>query len=180
MATLTGNKDTDMLVLLQLNDYDLSQVCQVNKKVKKICQDDMFWKKRLLSITEILKLSKEYLAVDINEETFIGYIKYIKEYLEFSLWKDFYIFLRDINKKYISWVLRESIVRFIQEGGTEKLTLKKLSEISPGWVNVDELLKELRREFFIGYGRGDGQQGMLRLDKIESQANKFLNMLNKE
>ena len=39
---LTGNKDTDFLVLLELNDYELGKVCQVNKYVQSLCNDDFF------------------------------------------------------------------------------------------------------------------------------------------
>lgn len=42
MATLTGNKDTDFLILMQLNDYELGKVCQANKYVKSLCDDNDF------------------------------------------------------------------------------------------------------------------------------------------
>lgn len=60
----------------------------------------------------------------------------------------------------------------------EDLTRKKLLEMSPPtWINIDELLKQLRREFFIGYGRGDGEQGTLRINKIKNEFNNFLDLL---
>lgn len=53
----------------------------------------MFWKVRLLSIPEISKLAREYSTVGVDEETFMKEISNIKNYLLFSKWEDFYIFL---------------------------------------------------------------------------------------
>lgn len=170
----TGNKDTDFLILAQLEDRELTQICQVNTYVKNLCEDDMFWKTKVISIPEIFNLSKEYLTVGVNEDIFREYLKEIKDYLEFPKWKDFYIFLRTKN---INYDLRESIVRFLQIGVTDILTLEHLNRLAPNWINVDVLLKELRREFFIGYGRGDGLQGTVRIDKISRQINKFINTI---
>ena len=50
MNTLSGNKETDMLILQQLSDYDLSKVCQVNKYVNSLCNADRFWMNRILNI----------------------------------------------------------------------------------------------------------------------------------
>ena len=46
---LSGNKETDFLILMQLTDYELTKVCQVNKYVNKLCNDDNFWRNRVLT-----------------------------------------------------------------------------------------------------------------------------------
>ena len=40
---LIGNKDTDIIILLNLPDEDIVKVCQVNKYAKSICDDQSFW-----------------------------------------------------------------------------------------------------------------------------------------
>lgn len=43
MKTLTGFLDTDILILLELNDVSLSKICQVNKYTQKLCQNERLW-----------------------------------------------------------------------------------------------------------------------------------------
>ena len=47
METITGHKDTDRLVFLQLDDKDLLRSCQVNSYTNKLC-DDSFFLNRIL------------------------------------------------------------------------------------------------------------------------------------
>lgn len=68
---LTGIKDTDMEILLNLSDDDLAAACRTNKEVSKICNDDYFWTLRF----------KKYLGVDpqnIDVRTLYSYIKNFK------------------------------------------------------------------------------------------------------
>lgn len=44
----SGIKDVDLLILLELNDTDLLSTCVVNKYVSSICNDEQFWRKRLI------------------------------------------------------------------------------------------------------------------------------------
>ncbi len=43
----TGIKDTDLLILKELNDKDLFQMCLVNKALNRACRDENFWRERL-------------------------------------------------------------------------------------------------------------------------------------
>ncbi len=43
---LTGNKDTEYIVLSNLDDRTLFNYCQTDKSAKKICSNDAFWKSR--------------------------------------------------------------------------------------------------------------------------------------
>ncbi len=44
---LTGNKDVDRKILNNLEDEDLINICQVNKKAQSICNDQVFWMNRV-------------------------------------------------------------------------------------------------------------------------------------
>ena len=46
---LSGIKDVDMIILNKLEDVDLIQACQVNKKADEICNDQAFWLNRILT-----------------------------------------------------------------------------------------------------------------------------------
>ena len=46
MNTLTGHKDTDMLVLSQLDDRDLMNFCLSGTHARRICDDEVFWRNR--------------------------------------------------------------------------------------------------------------------------------------
>jgi hypothetical protein len=45
---LTGIKDTDLLILKELDDKDLFQMCLVNKSVNRACKDENFWRERFI------------------------------------------------------------------------------------------------------------------------------------
>lgn len=44
----TGNKDADMIILQNLDDYDLGRVCNVNKYTRDLCRNENFWMNRML------------------------------------------------------------------------------------------------------------------------------------
>ena len=46
MNALSKYKDTDKLILQQLEDEDLASICQGNKYFRDICNDNTFWKNR--------------------------------------------------------------------------------------------------------------------------------------
>lgn len=80
---LSGYKDTDYIILNKLNDYELGKVCQVNKKLKKICDDDNFWKVRTYQ-----KLGKFF------------YPKNPKDFI-ITTWKNYYISLMEKINSYM-------------------------------------------------------------------------------
>ena len=49
MSKLTGNKDTDILILMQLEDHELGAICQVNKYIHSLCVNDLFWLNRIIN-----------------------------------------------------------------------------------------------------------------------------------
>ena len=82
----TGNKDTDKLVLMQLDDYDLANTCKTNKHLSEICADETFWRNRTL-----LRFGKYLGSVED--------MKMFMERYEFSTWKRYYVSLIDFLEK---------------------------------------------------------------------------------
>jgi hypothetical protein len=80
---LSGYKDTDYIILNKLNDYELGKVCQVNKKLKKMCDDDNFWKVRIYQ-----KLGEYF------------YLKNPKDFI-ITTWKNYYISLMEKINSYM-------------------------------------------------------------------------------
>ena len=48
MNVLTGNKDTDLLILGNLDDKSLLNFCLVNQDANRLCSIDSFWRNRLV------------------------------------------------------------------------------------------------------------------------------------
>ena len=42
MSGLTGIKDTDLKIIQELTDNELNKVCQVNKYVNSLCNEERF------------------------------------------------------------------------------------------------------------------------------------------
>jgi hypothetical protein len=59
MNVLSGNKDTDFIILQKLNDDELGKVCKVNKYVNSLCKDETFWMQRLLYILILMERRPE-------------------------------------------------------------------------------------------------------------------------
>jgi hypothetical protein len=77
VGTFTGLKDTDLLILMELNDNDLFKVCSINKYLNSLCNNEYFWYNR------IVKKYGEDVAKQTNKNT----------------WKKYYIFLIKSNIK---------------------------------------------------------------------------------
>ncbi len=86
---LTGNKDVDRKILNNLEDKDLVNVCQTNKKAYSLCNDQVFWMNRVFNKFnyvggDILRTNKgkdrswsEYYIQDlqkINKNNAVGYL----------------------------------------------------------------------------------------------------------
>lgn len=52
MKGFSGIKDVDMKILMELGDEDLYDVCQTDKRINDICNDDTFWMRRTIFKTE--------------------------------------------------------------------------------------------------------------------------------
>ena len=134
MTTLTKNKDTDIIILQQLNDYELGKVCSVNKYVNSICNDDKFWLNRTMLNFKLT-----------GEET-----NRMKMYLGFSTYKELYVYLSTFHTYIIGKDIKikkeDVIYLFKNEKMIDELIEKNLRPNLPRWINRQELVYEIRRK----------------------------------
>ncbi len=79
---LTGRKDINMKILNDLDDKDLVNICQVNKKANEICRDQVFWMNRVFS--RFPQVDRDKLRNNKGDRS----------------WSDYYIYyLRKLNNK---------------------------------------------------------------------------------
>ena len=59
---LTGNRNTDMEIMQQLEDNDLVNLCQTNRYSRNLCQNEIFWMNRVLrKFPDLdLEIAKQY------------------------------------------------------------------------------------------------------------------------
>ena len=140
---LTGLKDVDMEIILQLEDRELPRVCAVNKYVNEICQSDAFWYKRLISrIAKVRNINlsnyKELKIIDINGER----IREMQRFFGLKSLKELNIFLNELppNADYLLYYAFPSFdedLRVIYKFNENEL---------PKYVNREELRYEMRRQ----------------------------------
>ena len=75
---LTGIKDTDLLILKELDDKDLFQMCLVNKAVNRACKDENFWRERFIKTFE--DLSKYKLETESWRKYYLKFSFYTNKY----------------------------------------------------------------------------------------------------
>ena len=132
MSKLTGNKDADFLILMELNDRELGVVCQANKYVSSLCKDERFWLNRLL----------------LNFTSYTPVIaRDMKNYLEFDSWKEFYIWLKQQHNDVPDKIIK-SLDKHKKEVIDETLKLFKKVKLSK-WINPEEFYKVFKRYAFI-------------------------------
>lgn len=73
-------KDVDLSILIELNDHDLLSACLTNKYIYSICQDDQFWRKRLIK-----RFGESYLKYKNL------YFKESSQKAKEPTWKDYYM-----------------------------------------------------------------------------------------
>lgn len=113
----TGNKETDKIVLSQLDDYDLSSACTTNKHLNEICKDETFWRNRTLA----------------RFGPYLGNAEQIKEYMknyDFETWKKYYISLIDFLEKVYDGTI------------SVKPQRKKIGSRKPGAVPIKDNSRE--------------------------------------
>jgi hypothetical protein len=131
MNKLTGDKNVNFTILMQLNDKELSMVCSVNKYVNELCKDETFWFNRVL-------LTFHYSPIIAKD---------MKSYLQFDNWKEFYFWLQEENFD----VARTDL---IPKSLDKKYVIDTIVEIFqkiklPKWIDKEEFYKTFRRYAFI-------------------------------
>lgn len=85
---LTRNKDADYEIMYKLNDYDLGNICQLNKYSRQLCKDDFFWMNRtFIRFAPIFTIEQ---------------LKHYKTKYGFDTWRKYYINMIDFIEKYYS------------------------------------------------------------------------------
>lgn len=143
MNKLTGDKNIDIEIINQLSDRDLSSVCQVNSYVRKLCNDNTLWRKRISLVYKIppVKMLEIY------------------KYLEFENWKEFYLWLTeglDLSiDSYNNILSLKEYVNILLKGFKNinliDATLDVVSSVAkfPKWINKVEYIKELKRYILL-------------------------------
>ena len=127
MNKLSGHKNTDMLILMNLNDSELGKVCSVNKYINSICENTDFWNMR---IRMLLNVSED----ELHE---------LRRYLHMD-GKELYVYL--VSWKYIDRKYTDVLILFLLKHQDylneviEKIVIKSL----PKYINKEELIYYLR------------------------------------
>ncbi len=125
---ITGSRDTDFELLMKLSDHELGVVCQTNKKVRAVCENDYFWKRRAVKFYNISELV-------FNK---------LKDFLEFTDNKSFYIYLKDKTPEL------ENYSTSILEGiDYDQDLITKINNITvPEYVDKQKFIRYLKRKIF--------------------------------
>ena len=180
---LTGNKDTDILILEQLDDKDLFSICSVNKKSYELCNKEYFWRNRYIKKYGVK--ASQYKPKEKSWKNF-----YLQTVIDLQRYSDQPIhFLRNIawNTRGIGysfyhedegrgrfiplveapswvmtnfWLLKIANIEVMDIEGTHMVE-KEFDEITP-----NDLLKSLNMttgedEYIIGFRRGQGRERLV-------------------
>ena len=147
--SLTGIRDVDMQILLNLDDSELPRVCAVNKYVNKLCEHDDFWYRRIINKIEKAKeynFSKVKGLIDI---TITGErINEMQEFFGFEKLKE----LNDFMNKLPRNSLYQLYVVFNKKYDDEINAIYKVNIHTrelPKYIDRKELIYELRRSFTL-------------------------------
>jgi hypothetical protein len=144
-----GNKDLDYEILYKLDDYDLGNMCKVNKYMKELCKSDIFWLNR--TVKKFLPIFKT--LVEMKE-----YKNHYQNDCNFSNWKSYYIDLIKFMKvcyqgNHISFFRKDHYLIFFNiKQQTENLYRKILDFLN------NETFKgftELENQEFKNWLKGD-------------------------
>jgi hypothetical protein len=72
---LTGTRDVDKMILMNLDGEDLLNACKVDQKFNKLCDDEDFW---------IMKINKDFPNKVGSKLSSVSYKKYYQDLYEFN------------------------------------------------------------------------------------------------
>ena len=136
--SLTKQRDTDLLVLLKLDDEALFKICQTNRYFKNLCNNESFWYTRFLSRFGEERGRAAIFRKPDNLSFKNYYLQIIIDLNRFS--KDPMYFFRDIYWSENGF--NESLY------GDNVNFLKPLSE-APSWIINNLYLLDLGKELYI-------------------------------
>jgi CRISPR/Cas system Type II protein with McrA/HNH and RuvC-like nuclease domain len=140
---LTGDRNLDTEIILNLKDNELESVCKVNKSIRDICESYIFWYRRIAKRIEYaknenFKLYKELKIIPINGEG----ISEMREYFGFKKLKELNDYLNNFLPKALYQIYFSSLTKLYDKG--EDYKIKK--ELLPNNINYDELLCDIRKQ----------------------------------
>ena len=146
----SGNKDTDFLILMQLNDRELGTVCQVNKYVRSLCEDDIFWMNRiinnmkktcLIAKNTIHKENKNHNCDQLRTDIYP-----VKDFFGFETFQDLYKYLKKFTKGMQLWIISDILFqRKILIYLNDRVKIDKF--LLPEYMNYDKLIYHYRKTF---------------------------------
>lgn len=148
MNKLTGVKDTDILILLQLEDHELGPVCAVNSYIRSLCNDENFWRMRIMNkIKKSMENTlKNYPGLPKGEINGIV-IDEMKYYFGFSTLKELNNYLNKIPTTALYYLY--SRFNFIDNFITPFFEFDE--NLLPKYINVKEIMFYLRRQLNINF-----------------------------
>lgn len=146
----SGIKDVDMMILLNLTDYELTRVCQVNKYVNSICKDDNFWLKRILqtaqsSLESNLEAYSQYAsAVDVKSVNRVD-VDEARNFYGFGSYSEFYKFIVEAVDNLPQLIYYIIIFPKLYPNVVKKL-YRINSEKLPKWIIYEDLIYYIKRK----------------------------------
>src|SRR5687768_18524472 len=92
--SFTGNKDVDYDILLSLDDVDLEHICHSTSVIQKLCHNDLWYRKILVSYPTL-----PYMNIPYRE-------LYYK--LKYNSWTDILIYAEYNNEILTNWVINHT------------------------------------------------------------------------
>lgn len=141
----TGNKETDKIILQNLDDDSLTKFCQINKYAKLVCNDEFFWLNRI-----IIRSSKDVLMGK----------------KEFQTYKDYYI-----SGKYKVYELCKNLSNKVQS----QLVIDTLYNSVTGYINVysNNIMDFLILKILLSYVKKHPSPVLTQLDVEEMLNEKY-------
>lgn len=163
----TGSKDADILILLELDDVSLGNFCLTNKYIKSLCDDDLFWARKLIKVFSFQMEQAERaipgtVPADWDIPTILNQVSH---YLQFDTWREFYDwFVNEYNRNVRGWfqlvnaiiVMKEDLgdmprqPDYADESSINEIISRISVQQFPKWVNKAEFLKQAKRDLFTG------------------------------
>lgn len=146
--SLTGIRDVDIEILLNLDDSELPRVCAVNKYVNSICEHDDFWYRRI--INKIGKVKEDNFSKVknlANIEITGKRVREMQKYFGFDKLKEFNNFLNKLplNALYPEYMVFDKNDDYINI----VYGMNIHTHVFPKYINKEELIYDVRRSFTI-------------------------------
>ncbi len=146
--SLTGIRDVDIEILLNLDDNELPLVCTVNKYVNQICEDDKFWYRRIINKIEKIKQDNFSKVKTLKNIEITGKrVQEMQKYFGFEKLKDFNNFLNKLPpnalyQEYFTFNNNDNYINSVYDMNIH-------THVFPKYINKEELIYEVRRAFTI-------------------------------